>query len=172
MKKIYIGKSPIQGKGIFAGENINKGDLIQYISGRRVRKLPRTKKEALSIPTWFGLSRQFWMDPKDGVFRFLNHSCAPNAAIRGTKSLVALHPIKEGDEVTIDYSITDADPLWEMSCKCGSVECRGIIRSIHFIPPEVFRKHMPYIPRYFQRVYIRNYITGKLKLSHARTKGN
>lgn len=163
MKKIAIRESGIQGKGIFAEEAIKKGQLIQYITGKKVKKLPKTKEESLSIPNWFGLSRHFWIDPEQGPFRYLNHSCEPNAAIKGTKSLVAMRDIAEGEEVTMDYSMTDADPLWEMECSCEATRCRKTIRSIHSIPTEIFKRHMPYIPRYFQRVYLRNYVNSTLK---------
>lgn len=166
MKKIHIGKSNINGKGLFAGEAVHKGELIQYIAGKRVKKLPKTKEDALTIPNWYGLSRQFWIDPGESPFRYLNHSCDPNAAISGTKSLVAMRDIAEDEEITMDYSMTDADPLWEMRCTCGTKQCRHIIRSIHFVPPEIFKRHMPYVPRYFQRLYIRNYVTGRLKSRH------
>ena len=167
MKKIYVGKSKINGKGIFAEEKIRKGELIQYITGKKVKKLPKSKEDSLSIPTWFGLSRGYWMDPEEGPFRFLNHSCNPNAAISGTKSLVAMKDIGKDEEITLDYSMTDADPLWEMPCACKSKRCRHIIRSIQYVPKGVFKRHMPYVPRYFQRLYLRNYVSGKMKTTYA-----
>ncbi len=163
MKAIKVGKSTIEGNGIFAAEPIRRGDRIQYIAGKIVKKLPKTKEEALSIPNWFGLSRQNWIDPEGTPFRFLNHSCEPNAAIAGRKILTALRDISEDEEITIDYSITDADTLWEMPCLCKAKTCRKTIRSIQSVPTDVFNRHMPYIPRYFQRLYIRNYIKGRLK---------
>jgi uncharacterized protein len=168
MKRIEIKNSSIEGRGIFATEKIKKGGFIQYIAGQRIRKLPKTKEEALSIPNWFGLSRQLWIDPGKGTFRFLNHSCEPNAAIKGTKTLVALQDIEPGQEITVDYSITDADPLWEMDCLCKTKTCRQKIGAIHTVPPTVFKRHMPFIPRYFQRVYIRNYIHSMLKSEHGK----
>lgn len=169
MKKIYVDNSSINGKGIFAGEAVRAGERIQYIAGKVVKKIPKTKEEALSIPNWFGISRQYWIDPEETPFRYLNHSCEPNAAVAGTKILTALVDIPQGREITIDYSLTDADTLWEMPCSCGSKKCRKIIRSIHTVPTDVFKRHMPYIPRYFQRLYIRNYVYSKLKApKHAR----
>ena len=163
MKKIYISKSRIDGKGIFAGEFISKGKLIQYISGTKVKKLLKTKEDSLSIPTWFGLGRSYWMDPGDGPFRYLNHSCNPNAAVSGMKSLIALRDIPQDEEITFDYSMTDADPLWEMPCTCGMKQCRRTIRSIQFVSPDTFKKHMPHVPRYFQRLYLRTYVLDKVK---------
>ena len=163
MKRIKVGKSSIEGNGIFADEAIKPGERIQYISGKVVKKLSKTKEEALSIPNWFGLSRQFWIDPEGTPFRYLNHSCDPNAAIAGKKILTALREIRPDEEITIDYSITDADTLWEMACRCEAKTCRKTIRSIQSVPTHVFKRHMPYIPRYFQRLYIRNYIRTRLK---------
>lgn len=167
MKKICVGESAIHGTGIHAAENIKKGDKIQFIKGEKVKKLPKTKDESLSIPTWFGVSRQVWLNPSKTLFRYLNHSCSPNVAIVGTKTLMAMQDLKKGDEITIDYSMTDADPLWEMACECEAKDCRKTIRSIHFVPLEVFKRHMPHIPKYFQHVYIRNYVHSQLKLSDA-----
>lgn len=163
MKKIYVGKSGIHKRGIFSAEPVRKGELIQFIAGKKVKKLLKTKKDSLSIPTWFGLGRYSWMDPGESPFRYLNHSCEPNAAISGTKSLIAIKNIPQGKEITIDYSMTDADPLWEMKCGCGATKCRKIIRSIHTVPTKVFKRHMPHIPRYFQRIYLRHHVTNKLK---------
>ena len=43
MKKIYIGKSRIDGKGIFAMEDIHKGERIQYIKGKLVKHIIKNK---------------------------------------------------------------------------------------------------------------------------------
>lgn len=166
MKKIYVGQSIIEGRGIFAGEDISAGEKIQYIAGKKTKLVSTTKEEALTIPNWFGLSRQFWIDPEETPFRYLNHSCEPNAAIRGTKTLVAMRAIKKDEEIAIDYSMTDADPLWQLACACNMPTCRKKIGSIHTVPTEVFNAHMPHIPRYFQRIYIRNYIHKGLKSTH------
>lgn len=163
MKKLLVQQSRINNKGIFAAEPIKKGERITFIAGKREKKISKTKNEALSIPNWFGVGRAIWIDPGDTIFRYLNHSCDPNAAIIGTKTLVAMQDIKRGEEVSIDYSMTDADPLWEMSCSCGAVSCRNVIRSIQFVPIPVFKKHMPFIPRYFQRVYFRNHIQSSVR---------
>lgn len=155
MKKLFVEKSNIDGKGIFTMEDIKKGEKIQYIIGTKKRLRSTTQKEALSIPNWYGVSRYVWIDPGESIFRYLNHSCRPNAGIIGTKTLVAMRPIKKGTEVVIDYSMTDGDVLWELSCTCKSPGCRKKIRSIQSIPSRVYRKHLPYITKYFQQLYTR-----------------
>ncbi len=41
--------------------------------------------------------------------------------------IFASQDIKKGEEITFDYSSTEADPYWKMKCKCGSFNCRKII---------------------------------------------
>lgn len=159
MKKIYLGKSRINGKGIFAGEDIKKGERIQYINGKRVKNVITNSKESEAIANWIGISRKFWINTKGTPFRYINHSCNSNAAIMGTKTVVALRNIPRDEEITIDYSMSDADPFWKgIHCTCGEKNCRKEIRAIYTVPPEVFKRHMPYVSRYFQRAYLRNYI--------------
>lgn len=166
MKKIRIDSSRIAGKGVFADEDIQKGERIQYITGTKVRSNPITADDRERMATWYGVGRYTWIDPGDTPFRFLNHSCEPNAAVAGKKTLVAIAPIEKGDEITIDYSMTDADPHWVLDCQCGTPSCRKRIQAIYTVPQEVFLKHMPYIPRYFQRTYIRNHTRAKLKTAN------
>ena len=163
MKKIHVAKSGIEGFGLFVSENVRRGELIHYIKGNRVKKIPKNIDESLSIPNWYGVSKHYWIDPGETPFRYLNHSCDPNSAITGTKSLMPLRDIQANEELTIDYSMTDPDPLWEMRCECKAPNCRKKIRSIHDVPTDAFISHMPLIPKYFQRMYIRNYIKNKLE---------
>lgn len=162
MKKIYISRSNIDGKGIFAGEDIQKGERIQYINGKRTKIVIKNSKQAAAIANWIGISRKFWINTEGTPFRFINHSCDPNAAIMGTKTVVALRDIRKDEEITIDYSMSDADPYWKgIHCTCGTKNCRKEIRAIYTVPPDIFKRHMPYVSRYFQRIYLRNYIRPK-----------
>lgn len=159
MKKIYIAKSKINGKGMFAGEDIRRGERIQYIKGKLVRSVTKNARDSKAIQNWIGVTTYFWMNTDGTPFRYINHSCDPNAAITGTKTAIALRNINVGEEITIDYSMSDADLHWKgIHCTCGSKNCRKEIRAIYTVPPDVFKRHMPYVSRYFQRVYLRNYI--------------
>ncbi len=158
MKKISIGDSKIHGKGLIADENIKKGDKIQIIPGPKTKRVITNKEQGQEIENWIGISKTFWIDTSGTIFNFINHSCEPNAAIAGTRTLYALEDIEKGDEITMDYSMTDGDPYWEISCDCKTKSCRKVIKAIYTVPPEVFQRHMPYIPRNFQRMYLKSYI--------------
>lgn len=158
MKKVRVGASSIDGQGIIADETIRRGEDIQYIKGEPVRKVITSKEESDAIANWIGVGKSLWLNTDGTPFRYLNHSCRPNAAIRGMKTLVALEDIDPGAEITIDYSLTDNDPYYSITCTCGTANCRKVIRGIDSVPKEVFQRHMPFVPRYFQRVFFRNYI--------------
>jgi hypothetical protein len=65
--------------------------------------------------------------------------------------------MKEGEEITIDYSTIEGDPLWEMKCACGEKNCRKIIRSIHSMPKKQFERYLPYVSTYFKRLYLKEH---------------
>ena len=99
------------------------------------------------------LDKDKWINPKRGFSRFINHSCDPNSGIRGRQNVVAMKNIKKGEEVTIDYSITDDDPKWKMECRCGTKRCRKTIRSIQFLPKELIKKYELFIPNFLYKSY-------------------
>jgi len=153
MKQFYVGNSKIDGRGLIAGEDIGPGKIITKINGPIKFKINRTKKDVLANPDWVGIKKNIWIDPLR-PHKFLNHSCTPNAGMKGL-TLISIRRIKEGDEITIDYSTIEGDNRWEMNCFCNSEDCRSIIRSIEHLTPEQF-KSIPYIPAYFKKLYIRS----------------
>lgn len=154
MKKLYVHKSKINGKGLYTAEPISKGEHIAFIQGTYRRKRSKNSQDALTIPNWYGITESLWIDPGNNVWAFFNHSCQPNTAIVGTKKVIALKKIPADTEITIDYSMTDGDLNWELdrTCGCGSAQCRKKIHSIQRIPEKAFQRHMPFIPKYFIRL--------------------
>jgi hypothetical protein len=117
-KSIYIGRSPIHGQGMIAGRSFEAGEMIWKLTGT-----PVFGAVTESGPNYIGLGPDVWIDP-DLPLDHINHHCAPNAAFGPRRQLLALRPIEAHEEVTIDYSTTEADPAWTMACGCGASECR------------------------------------------------
>lgn len=161
MKKIYVGESGIEGKGIFVSEAVKKGEKICRIEGEFIKRQIKSAKESKKFQNWIGMGHHLWLNPNKTKYRYLNHSCDPSAAIVGRRTLVALRDLPEGEEVTFDYSLTDHDLNWKMECHCGSEQCRKVIHPIFLLPPGVFKKHYPHIPKYFQKIFIKHYVTSK-----------
>jgi hypothetical protein len=62
------------------------------------------------------------------VVGMLLHSCSPNAMVNMTSlEVVALHGIKAGDAITMDYETTEDVLYRAFNCECGSPNCRGRI---------------------------------------------
>ena len=60
-------------------------------------------------------------------WRFLNHSCRPNAVIV-RRVLIAISPIEAGEEVSFDYNTTEAVMASPFLCRCNhcdSAEIQG-----------------------------------------------
>lgn len=157
MGKVYVGESRISGKGIFAARPIKKGEIAFIAKGKLIRFVIRSPQDSRIGPRRIGIGRHRWLDPfRHNPLYFINHSCDSNTGIKGRVMFVAVKDIKQGEEVTFDYSIQDEDTFWKMTCRCGQRDCRGIIRSIQFMPDETIAKYLPYVPTYFKRVYLRH----------------
>ena len=158
MKKIGAHKSKIHGMGLFLEENASSGSVIASIIGNisTVKKqLLQTPEEALMNPDWVGISMSYWIDPAI-PFKYLNHSCNPSCGVMGKRKLYALRNLEAGEEITVDYSTIEANPYWQMRCSCGSKNCRGIIRSVAYLPKPIFKKYYPFLPTVFRNFYIKH----------------
>jgi hypothetical protein len=81
---------------------------------------------------------------------YVNHCCDPNVAIQGQIVLVAMRDIRAGEELTIDWATTD-DLDFEMSCRCGSPQCRGVITGKDWMKPELQAKYRGWFCWFLQR---------------------
>ncbi len=161
MQKVYITNSRVHGRGVHAARDIKKGETIFLIKGKPVRLVIHSQKDSKIGPHWVGIKRHHWIDPVSPA-SFLNHSCNPNAGIRGSVTLKAMKKISKGEEIVFDYSTTEEDRFWTLSCRCGESNCRKKVQSIQTLPRAVFKRYLPFIPTYFQKVYLRyNKMKGK-----------
>ena len=60
-------------------------------------------------------------------WRFLNHSCEPNAKFEN-RNLVAIREIKASEQITFDYNTTEYDLATPFECHCKSDGCCGLVR--------------------------------------------
>jgi hypothetical protein len=133
----YIAACPV-GRGLFAAEPIIAGAEILRFTGpllslNEVRALGPAAANALQV----GVDRYLYLDEPG---RLVNHSCHPNAAVRNDTALVAIRDIARNDEICFDYSTTVSDG-WTMECRCGSVDCRGLIVAFQLLPERLRRQY-------------------------------
>ncbi|MDO8514107.1 MAG: SET domain-containing protein-lysine N-methyltransferase [bacterium] len=154
MKKVAVLRSKIHGKGFFVVKPTKKGAVVGILRGklRKNVRVSRNGRDASSHPDWIGIGENTWLDPSP-PYKFINHSCNPSAGIKGKVTMIAQRNLKAGDEVTLDYSTIEEDTRWHMKCSCRSRNCRKVIRSIQFLPYTTYKRYLPYIPAYFQKLY-------------------
>jgi hypothetical protein len=124
-----------------AGESIARGEVILSLVGRRVR---RPDRYSIQIGPRTHLTPPSDLAPDLSVaeygWRFLNHSCEPNAYIRGLE-LMALEDVPEGGEITFDYNTTEWDMAVPFACLCGTPSCVGAVRGYRHLD-EARRAHL------------------------------
>lgn len=110
-----LGVSNVQGIGLFADQDIKKGDLVnkdkdQWATIRYTEDQWRELEKSLSKESFRQIKRYAFKNKSDGLYclnlddiRFINHSKTPNIATVGEND-VALRDIKRGEEITIDYN--------------------------------------------------------------------
>ncbi|MFZ1988096.1 MAG: SET domain-containing protein [Minisyncoccia bacterium] len=157
MKKaqLAIKKSPIHGYGVFAQQSLKKGQFISELKGARVVYESKILGLSNRYPDWIGIGKNTWIDPVD-EFEYLNHSCNPNAGLKGNRilKLYALRNIAEGEEITIDYAITEEDPDYCFENFEPEHEYyRRFVGPIQTLPRDVYERYLPFIPERFKKVY-------------------
>lgn len=133
------------GKGAFAAKDIEKGEIIAIYNGEEVNRAEIHRRiveglERADDPLQIG--DDLFLDIDNDAYYF-NHSCEPNAGLRGQKELIAIKNIKKGEEITFDYSTTVGKNVtdWTMNCACGSANCRKTIGNILTVQKDQIKKY-------------------------------
>ena len=144
------------GLGTFATADITEGTLL-ILFGGYVLTLEEEEEELPEELSDIGIQveRNFILGPIHGTQKhngdFVNHSCEPNAGIKGQISLYAIRNIKAGEEITFDYGTVlfsdDATP-YELECECGTDKCRGKITDQDWKNPDIQTARAGYFPFY------------------------
>jgi uncharacterized protein len=130
MSTVMVRRAPVKiqrtplGHGVFATRNVRRKQMIGYVLGRTI------SDPNYDSPYCIDLDRGRRLEPF-APYRYLNHSCDPNAEIcydvdDGSAApklwIQSLRPIAAGEEITIDYQwpVEMAVP-----CRCESPRCRG-----------------------------------------------
>ncbi len=147
MSKCYIGRSSINRKGLFLNKDVKKDEIVFRFTGESIKQL----KPWYHGPNWLQVGYLEWIIPKPGhQGNYLNHSCNPNAGVRGTQTIVAIRPIMKGEEVTIDYALSETFPLWHMKCNCKNKNCRKVVKPYQDLSIQRQKKYLEYTSQYIK----------------------
>lgn len=156
--KAVVRRTRKYGRAVFAKQDIRKGETIAVFDGPLLDdEFEPWTDDLLNHAIQVGPSE--WRDSL-GFARYLNHSCDPNCGIKNRNRVVAMRPIRQGEEITWDYEMTEKSTWWRMKCRCGSAQCRGLIGDYRRMPRSVRAKY---------RGFISDWLTGPSK-SKARSR--
>lgn len=143
-RRIQTRRSGVHGKGVFAVQDIPKGEvIIEYVGEiinwkEALRRHPHDPKDP-NHTFYFHIDEDHVIDAKVGgnSSRWINHSCDPNCEadeVDGRVFIKSLRKIKAGEELNYDYGLIIDEPYTpklkaEYPCWCGSKNCRGTLLS-------------------------------------------
>ncbi|MBN1913314.1 MAG: SET domain-containing protein-lysine N-methyltransferase [Candidatus Omnitrophica bacterium] len=157
-KKVKLVCSAIDRKGIFARKPIKKGEAISVWGGFIItegdfRKLAKSQFKNIEDYATKVADGFYLVSCRSGKLEdddFFNHSCNPNAGIKGHLMMVAMRDIAAGEEITYDYAMTDADFNYSFRCNCKAKSCRKVIKTTDWKNPSLQRKYKGYFSWYIQ----------------------
>jgi hypothetical protein len=132
--KIFLAASRIQGRGVFAGETIVRGETVMIFGGECITRAQMQSGDYRIRSIW-PIGEDIFLalpvaDPHISLDEYLNHSCDANAWLDNEVSLSARREIGRGEEITLDQGtwnveddyIEDREP-----CSCRAKNCRGML---------------------------------------------
>jgi len=130
--KAAIRNSPIHGRGLFAVEEFQPGEIVCVKGGHVFTRATLGEIAPILGPAEIQIADDLFIGPcgvdeREGAMIFSNHSCDPNIGVQGQIVFVALRHIAAGEELTHDWATTDDDENFSMVCRCGAATCRGVI---------------------------------------------
>jgi len=126
-----VGKSAIQGQGLFSLRGIRSRRKLGEMFGERISIAEARKRaKASNRIVIVEISSRAAIDGSvdGGPFQFVNHSCDPNLYLRVAHGRVEFYPrktIRAGDELTCDYGQSQHEG--RLPCRCGASNCRRFI---------------------------------------------
>jgi SET domain-containing protein len=154
MANVFVEKSKIHGRAVFASQNFKKGDFVLAIDDSHVvlneSKLT-AKQHAFDLD--YLENKTILMQAPE---KYINHSCDPNVyvkTVKGIRNVYAMRNILKGDEIVYDYSINGFNE-GTFKCHCGSKNCQKVYQGNFFkLPVALQQKYLPFLDTWFKRKF-------------------
>ncbi|XP_028516833.1 histone-lysine N-methyltransferase trr [Exaiptasia diaphana] len=137
-QNVVLGRSNIQGLGLFANREIEPNSMVIEYIGSIIRNEVANRKESIYESQNRGIY-MFRMDNDavidatmaGGPARYINHSCMPNCVAEVVTFekeqkiiIISNRKVERGEELTYDYKFDFEDDEHKISCLCGAPNCR------------------------------------------------
>jgi hypothetical protein len=152
--KTVVRESVIHGRGLFAAEDIARGEVVAVKGGHITTRARLLELQPLLGPAEIQIGDDLFIGPvtpdeREGSMIFSNHSCEPNIGVRGEITFVAMRDIAAGEELTHDWAMTDDDDS-TTECHCGAATCRGTITGKDWQKPALQERYRGYFSAYLE----------------------
>ncbi len=139
------------GHAVFAREDIAPGSILAVWGG----SILTARELALRPASLRRLTLQvdedaYLVSDVEGPADWVNHSCAPNAGLRGQITLVAMRPIRQAEEVCFDYAMSDGSNYDTFDCNCGAASCRGRVTGDDWMRSDLITRYGEYFSPFLQ----------------------
>ena len=135
---------------VVAAHDIRRGEVILRVVGDPVE---RPSRHSIQVGRDTHLAAPADLRPRASVarygWRYLNHSCAPNAYLRGLE-LIALDDIPARAEITFDYNSTEWELAAPFTCLCGAPCCVGTVRGYRHLDEAARTRLLPTLGEYLR----------------------
>jgi uncharacterized protein len=150
-------QSRTHGRGLFAKEYIEKGEVVAVKGGYIMTAQDWAAIEGSIGPAEIYVSDGLVIAPRskeeyESSMLHLNHSCEPNVGVEGQIVFVTMREVEPGEELAIDYAMID-DFEGKMACHCGTASCRKIITGQDWRKPGLQRKYQGYFSAYLKKKF-------------------
>jgi uncharacterized protein len=124
-----IRASSIHGRGMFASQPIQEGEVVVRIGGTVMTEEEfRAYIATVARYNAVQIGEATHLVDVPTAVGGMNHSCDANLWMRDEVTVVARRDIAAGEELTQDYALYTASPTWTLQpCRCGAPVCRQVI---------------------------------------------
>ena len=161
LEGIYLGPSPIHGKGVFSSTPITAGTVVIRWGGV-VFTGTELASGKVRQHTFVGIEHDLYLanpiDKAPTLDDYMNHSCDGNLWMADEITLEAKRDIAGGEELTADYALWLNRPDYRMKheCNCRTPCCRRVIAGLDWQLAEVQQRNWghfsPFINELMYRV--------------------
>lgn len=152
---VTLKTSDLHGNGLHAARNISPGEILVFDQGITVNE--KIIEILVQITGHENALRLNWdtyaLDAPLHGGAYINHSCSPNVGFGDDRALIAIKEVQEGEELFLDYGMSETARGWEMPCECGSTDCRKKITGEDHKNPNFREKYgkwfSPYLKKYW-----------------------
>lgn len=134
-----------KGRAVFAGSDIRAGEVVCEFTGPTYTMAEYLELHDPENNHFVQIDEDRFMGPSGNADDLINHSCNPNGGLTcrdGKVFYIAIRDIKQGEELSFDYSTTMDEDCWEMDCLCGDAACRGKVRDFKHLPADLRKKYI------------------------------